>query len=141
MAASDLHFKDSIVVGKNDVLKLKDIYKEKFVLKVLDEEFFVLYIGLAFTPFHFLLKPFNDIILRLVQSGLIDIWLRTIYGEPINGHILEFRKPVVLTWNHIYVGFYICFACLAVSIVCFICEILHFRLSLFIKSQKDFIMP
>lgn len=91
-----------------------------------------MYIGMLFPPLHFLFKPFNDLILRIVQSGLIDHWLKGMTGPDRRTKIK--REPVVLTWDHLYVGFYIYLGCLALSTAGFVAEILYFRLNFFIRS-------
>lgn len=71
-------------------------YKEKFVLKALDEELFTLYTRLSFPPFHFLFKQFNDLNFRVVQSGLIEYWIYA-NRKPIMKWKPEKPAPVVLT--------------------------------------------
>lgn len=111
---------------EGNIETLRKIFKENLAMKVLDEELFLLHNGLLFLPFHFLLKSFNDMILDAVQGGLIDFW-RQSTGE-------KWRKPqsepVVLTWNHLYVGFYIWLICLATSFVTFVGDFLCYRYKL-----------
>lgn len=133
-AAADLSFKGSIIATKRTILKIKNYYKEKFILKLLDEELFAIYGGLVFDPFHFLLKPFNEMILMLLQSGLVDYWLRKNQRAFLQVK-QEKSEPVVLTWDHVYVGFYICLVCFAASYACFIAEVLHFKFKLFLSKS------
>lgn len=129
-AAEDKTFRDAIIATRDDILRLKFQQKENFTMKVLDEELFTMFFGMAFSQHHFLYKPFNNIILRVVQSGLIDKWFKEHYGDKWT----EGKKvPVVLTWEHLYVGFYIYLVCLALSTAEFLVEILYFRVNVSIR--------
>lgn len=132
-AATNDSFKDAFIDTKHSILRSIDICKDDFVLKVLDEEVITIYGGLSFHPFHFLYKPFNDQLLRLFQSGFIDYWRIKKQGSFQNWKPKK-SGPIVLTWNHVYVGFYICLVCHAVAIACFIAENFYFRLMLLIRE-------
>lgn len=111
-------------------------YKDKFVVKVLDEELYTVFFSLYFEPYHFLYKPFNDLIPMLIQSGLIDYWIRETRLRVVKWKPEE-PEPVVLTWNHVYVGFYICMICIAVATACFIAEVVTFKLKLLMIHKNE----
>lgn len=128
----DVSLRVAMLATKGNIKMVRNTFRENFTMKVLDEELFTIYIGMVFEPLHYLYKPFNDIILRLVQCGLIDYWMQLFSGT-IYKNIAERSKPVVLTWDHLYVGFYIYLVCLALSAAGFFAEILYFRLNFFIR--------
>lgn len=129
-------FKGATISNENQILRFKEQLKEKFIFKVLEEELFTIYVGMAFEPAHFLYKPFNEIVLRAVQSGLIEFWTPG-QKDPVYKIDTSHHEPVVLAWNHVYVGFHICLVCFAVSIACFISEILYYRICLMTRLSKS----
>lgn len=111
--------------------------KENFSMKILDEKLLTTYSGVAFPPFDFLYKPFNEIILRAIQAGLIDYWYRSFYPQNYFTWKPKQSEPVVLTWDHVYIGFYIWLICLAVSTVGSISEIIQHRMVAPRKLRED----
>lgn len=132
----DFSFKDAIISTKTNTIIQRNILRGNFIMNVLEEELFTMYIGMVFRPFDFMYKPFNDLILRVVQSGLIGHWHSEMHRVALTTTKAK-QEPVVLTWNHVYVGFYICLICLVLSTVCYINEVLYFRFCLLKKRRNN----
>lgn len=116
----------SIILEELYLQQFQMFLKENFTMKILEENVFALFYVVLFPQVHFLYKPFNDIILFVVQSGLIDYWERIRF--PPNFLLWkpqETADPVVLTWDHLYIGFYIWLFCIAVSAAAFVAEIAY----------------
>lgn len=126
----DPDVKGMVIMTRSAGLMMKLHLEENFTLKALNEELYATNTGVAFDNFHFLQKPFNDMIPRIFESGMIDYWRFLLHpADYFSWKPQKSKDPVMLTWEHVYIGFYIWLIFLALSISCFLLEVFNHQMS------------
>lgn len=126
-----LRYDIAFVLCDADYLKAKWNLKGAFILNLLDENLMGVHYGKVFEAHHFLLEPFNEMVSVALQAGLIDVFYRDFYETMLGGQYFERHRkktgPVVLTFDHLYVGFVVWLICIGVSFAVFCLEFFYFR--------------
>lgn len=120
-------FKGAIVITSIELVELKTQFKGIYDWKVFPHKIMTAGGGIAFPPFFFFFEAFNEVVDRIIPSGLIEYWSRFFFNSRYNLKKLEKSEPVVLTMDHLGVGFLLWFICLGISLVCFIVECALFQ--------------
>lgn len=85
--------------------------------------------GFLFNPHHFLFPIFNEKIQQMINGGLFNRLIVDWYENPWTLQKPEPQEPVVLTMNHLEIGFTIWMICLLICFAVFVIEhlILSFK--------------
>lgn len=119
-------FKGAIIVQNSYFTEKTIEHQRKFEWKTLNQKVLSFYKGMAFEKHHHLFPSFNNKIVQLTNGGLIDHWFKRYTKHRYLTEKPQAKTPVVLTMNHLSVGFRIWAFLLAVSCVAFICENLFY---------------
>jgi len=95
-------------------------------IRLMDQTIAVFHAGMKFNKFSPFFEAFNEKIGRMVSSGLIKVNSLVYSNEKIHTYVPEIG-PQVLTLDQLRFGFLIIIACLVLSIVVFILEIIRAR--------------
>jgi hypothetical protein len=114
------------MISKLEFNFIKNKTEGKTRLKLLDQRIYTQHLGLVFDHHHFLHPLFDKNILRLVDGGIISYWdlnLRVRYNYDWKPPDSE---PVILTLDHLSVGFLVWVIALVISSVGFLGEIVFY---------------
>lgn len=102
---------------------LDQVKNYNFDWRVLKEILVSTNLGLVFKAHNFLYQPFNGKIQQLIPSGIIDYWIQ-FYGTKKLGSSAP-SGPIVLTMDHLMIGFQVTLVSLGLALIAFIIECRH----------------
>lgn len=103
------------LVRRNDL-------KANITWDILPEQVISFHYAFAFFSHHFLFPIFNEKIEQLINGGFIDFWMKHLTKTRWILEKPDPPEPVVLTMNHLEIGFQIWLICLLASFVIFLGE-------------------
>lgn len=106
---------------------LSNVYKDSFrtgtgSLTLLDETAITFFISVAFRPFHPYFETFNEKIGELTSTGIVQHIYWNI--QKLSDNKNDETGPLVLTMEHLEIGFVICCISLTFAAVAFVFEVL-----------------
>lgn len=106
-------------------------------LLVLQEKFYSsVGSGLAFPLFSPFYETFNEKISRMIEGGLINLWIQNAFKQRGVNKKLNDIGPEILTMEHLDVAFKIILIALAISVIGFLSEIIFKRLKMTFEKIK-----
>lgn len=125
---NDASYSGAIITSSSKLAQLKELSMGNYSWEVLPRRIMTADGGMAFPIFHYFFEPFNELVDRIIPSGLTEHWTRTWFKSRYNEKKSTYKPPIVLTMNHLVVGFQVWLLCLLMSFVCFLYELISFRI-------------
>lgn len=100
----------------------------------LDENVLSYNYGLALQRFHFATPIFQDAIVQLIEGGFYDRWISHYLKDRFATWKPEDAGPIVLTMNHLSIGFKLWLLMILLSSLAFVGELLYFHVPRYLKA-------
>lgn len=120
--------KFSIAISQRYLEYVINEFKEegKSIVRVLDDKIVQTPIEMLMFKGNPLLNRFNDLLLRIVEAGLITVWTKQIQRDVIRQDF-KTNENLPLSLGHLQGAFFLLLFGLIVSFICFTIQILHFK--------------
>ena len=105
----------------------------KPIIRVLDDTIVQTPIEMLLFKGNPLLNRFNDLLLRIVEAGLITVWTKQIQTDVFQQGY-KTNENVALSLEHLQGAFFLLLFGLIVSFICFAFQVLHYKLKIFLFS-------
>lgn len=80
--------------------------------------------GLSFQPYYFFYDAIDELISRIIPTGLFEFWSRFFFQTRAALMKPPGKEPEILTVNKLFLGFQIWLICLLICFICFLMELI-----------------